>query len=88
MSRLHTLNIANNKITDLKTDFFKSQEISLKWLDISFNNLHSMPTSLMKLNKFQFLYLRFNIFTYFIQKEMIFLQRQENLLVKIEGNMF
>ena len=86
MSRLTTLNISDNKITDLKVDFFKSQEKSLKRLDISFNKLHFLPSSVMTLDKLQFLDLRFNKLTSFSHKEMLFLERKGNLLIKLEGN--
>ena len=85
LSRLHTLNISDNKITDLKSDFFRSQKSSLKQLDISYNNLHHLPTSLMALDNIQFLDLRFNKLTSFLQTEILFLEKQK-MLVKLEGN--
>ena len=83
--RLHTLNISDNKITDLKHDFFRSQGNSLKRLDISFNKLHFLPATMMALNRIQWLDLRFNKLTSFSQREMLFLEK-ENLLIKLEGN--
>ena len=86
LSVLHTLNISDNEIVDLNVEFFSSQVNSLKRLDISFNKLNFLPTSLMTLNKLQLLDLRFNKLTSFLQEEMIFLSKTENLLVKLEGN--
>ena len=85
LSRLNDLNISDNKITDLKSDFFRSQMSSLKRLDISYNKLHHLPTSLMALDNIEYLDLRFNKLTSFLQTEMLFLEK-EKLLLKLEGN--
>ena len=86
LSLLHTLNVSDNAITDLNDHFFKSQENSLKHLDMSYNLLQYIPTSLMSLKRIKYVDLRHNKFHSFSKREMSFITNSDNLTISLEGN--
>ena len=86
LSRIHTLNISDNKITYLKDDIFRSQESSLNVLDMSYNNLHFLPTSLMTLKRLRHLDLRHNQISSFSDHDILFINKHDSLSIKLEGN--
>ena len=85
LSRLHTLNISDNKLVDLKSDFFKSQVTSLTRLDISNNNFRFIPRTILSLKNITYLDLSKNKISVMSTDEMSFIN-DRNISFNLEGN--